>query len=189
MPERRAQLLEVGLRAFSVEPYDGLSTERLAALAGTSKGLLFHYFGSKRGFYLATIEEVARRLLEASAPPEGVSFDEALRASLAGFVAFVADEGALCRAMLRGGVGSDAESQAVAERVRRARVERVLAHLGVGEPRPPLRVMLYGWVGMCEAATFDWEARRDLEQGELVELLARGIEPALRATSERTQRG
>jgi len=62
--ERRAQLLALGLAAFSARPYDEVSIDEIAQRAGGSKGLLFHYFASKRAFYAAVIEHAARDLLE-----------------------------------------------------------------------------------------------------------------------------
>ena len=63
--ERRAQLLELGLRLFGTRPYDEVSIDDIAADAGVSKGLLYHYFGSKRAFYVATVQHAAAVLLEA----------------------------------------------------------------------------------------------------------------------------
>ena len=62
--ERRAQLLRLGVDLFARDAYDALTTDAIASEGGISKGLLFHYFGSKRGFYVATIEHVAQLLLD-----------------------------------------------------------------------------------------------------------------------------
>ena len=40
--ERRDQLLELGLRLFGSKPYDEISIDEIARLAGMSKGLLYH---------------------------------------------------------------------------------------------------------------------------------------------------
>src|SRR4051794_34416347 len=79
--ERRAQLLELGLGLFSARPYDDVAIEDLAAAAGISKGLLYHYFPTKRDFYAAAIGEAARRLLDATIPREEDPPLERLRAS------------------------------------------------------------------------------------------------------------
>ena len=55
--ERRAQLLALGRRLFTERPYDALSIDDIAAEAGISKGLLYHYFPSKRDFYVAVVDE------------------------------------------------------------------------------------------------------------------------------------
>ncbi|MEY3014468.1 MAG: hypothetical protein RIT45_3203, partial [Pseudomonadota bacterium] len=66
---RRAQLLELGLQVFADTPFDAVSVEDVAQRAGISKGLLFHYFGSKRGYYVATVQAAASALLEITRLP------------------------------------------------------------------------------------------------------------------------
>ncbi len=61
--ERRAQLVELGLSEFAALAYDAVSIDLIAERAGISKGLLYHYFPTKRAFYVACIREAASRLL------------------------------------------------------------------------------------------------------------------------------
>ena len=63
--QRRAQLLELGKRAFSDRAYDDVSIDDLARVAGISKGLLYHYFPTKRDLYVAGLREIADELVEA----------------------------------------------------------------------------------------------------------------------------
>jgi AcrR family transcriptional regulator len=57
--ERREQILECAIRLFGERPYSAVSTTELANEAGVTRGLLHHYFGTKRGLYV----EVVRRML------------------------------------------------------------------------------------------------------------------------------
>lgn len=41
-----------GLREFASKPFSDASTDVITSQGGISKGLLFHYFGSKKDFYL-----------------------------------------------------------------------------------------------------------------------------------------
>lgn len=50
--ERQQQIINGGLDVFSKYDYKKASTEEIAACAGISKSLLFHYFNSKKDFYL-----------------------------------------------------------------------------------------------------------------------------------------
>src|SRR5580765_6635428 len=61
--ERRAQLVALGVELFAARSYDEVSIDELARAAGISKGLLYHYFPTKRDFYVATVEEGATQLL------------------------------------------------------------------------------------------------------------------------------
>jgi AcrR family transcriptional regulator len=54
--ERREQLLSVGARLFSESPYDDVWIEQVAEIAGVSRGLLYHYFPTKRDFFAAVVE-------------------------------------------------------------------------------------------------------------------------------------
>lgn len=181
---RRAALLDAGLRLFGAHAYDALSSDELAKRAGISKGLFYHYFGNKRGFYLATIREVADRLLAVTDPRPDGPFDAALEGSLAGFVGFVAEHPTLFRSLVRGGIGSDPEAVAVIEDVRETSVERVVARAGLGRPDPALRLRLYGWVAFTEGVCLDWSSRRDLDEAAVVKLIADALYALLQSAQE-----
>src|SRR5215467_10767220 len=62
--ERRAQLLQLARKAFSDRSYDDVSIDDLAREAKISKGLLYHYFPTKRDLYVAGLTEIADELLQ-----------------------------------------------------------------------------------------------------------------------------
>jgi len=49
-PERRERLLKAAMHAFC-DGFKNASTDQIVKDAGISKGLLFHYFGTKEGLY------------------------------------------------------------------------------------------------------------------------------------------
>src|SRR5687767_328836 len=61
--QRRAQLLALGVQAFSERTYDDVSIDDIAKAAGISKGLLYHYFPTKRDLYLAGLRATAAELI------------------------------------------------------------------------------------------------------------------------------
>ncbi|HEX4866536.1 MAG TPA: helix-turn-helix domain-containing protein [Acidimicrobiales bacterium] len=63
--DRRAQILTAARRLFCERPYNEVSMADLAQAAGAARGLLHHYFGSKRDLYLA----VVRQLVEVPTMP------------------------------------------------------------------------------------------------------------------------
>src|ERR1700679_1621760 len=79
---RRAQLLRLGIDLFAARAYDEVSIDELARAAGGSKGLLYHYFPTKRDFYIATVQEASKQLLELTETPETMAPLDRLRASL-----------------------------------------------------------------------------------------------------------
>lgn len=170
--ERRARLLELGLVLFSKRSYDDVSTDDIAAAAGVSKGLLYHYFSGKRGYYVATIRELARRVIAVTELEPSVTLEDSVRTSLQRFVIFVRDNADFYRALLRGGVGADDEAQPIIESVRQTVSRRILARAGVAEPTPRVRTAVYGWIGFIEATSLDWIANgHDHDEDELIGLM------------------
>ncbi len=71
--ERRAEVVDAAIKAFSVGGFAGTSTEEIARLAGVSQPYLFRLYGSKRALFLAAVErcfaEVRESFVEAAQHP------------------------------------------------------------------------------------------------------------------------
>jgi TetR/AcrR family transcriptional regulator len=65
-PQKYARILQSSLQQFAKYGYQQTNTEEIAAGAGVSKGLIFHYFGSKQKLYEQTISFVIDHLNEQS---------------------------------------------------------------------------------------------------------------------------
>lgn len=61
--ERQDTIINAALHIFAKYDYKKASTDEIAALAGISKGLIFHYFGSKKGLYLFLHEYAANFIM------------------------------------------------------------------------------------------------------------------------------
>ena len=180
--ERREDLLAAGLRLFSDRPYDELAIDDIAAEAGVAKGLLYYYFGSKRGFYVAIVQAAARELGERLDPDHSLPPAERLRRALESYLVYVEEHSAGYRTLLAGGLGSDPEVRAIRED-QRAFVMRLILD-GIGQPpdpRPALRAALEGWLSFVEGVSLDWLLRRDLERDEVRGLLIAALGGALAA--------
>jgi len=94
---REQLILRVAGQVFADGGYERASMDRIAALAGVSKPMLYAYFGSKEGLYLAYIErtggELVHRLVNADRRDGAHSPSQAragrLRAVINEFLAFV----------------------------------------------------------------------------------------------------
>ena len=62
-PEREEQIVAVAVGEFAARGYAGASMVEIARRAGISKPLIYQYFGSKDGLYLACLHHVAGGLL------------------------------------------------------------------------------------------------------------------------------
>jgi len=187
--DRRAQLLALAVRTFTERPYDDFSMDDLAAEAGVSKGLLYHYFPSKRALYLEVLHGAASELLGLMRPQPGLPLPDQLRAALLAYLAYVRERAPAYRAILRGGVGTDPEVAAVAELVRRTIRERILEGLQIPLPSPRLRLTVSGWVGLVEAASLDWLDHDDLDSERLADLLVDALTALLGALRQASSRG
>ena len=173
--QRRAQLLELARRAFSDRAYDDVSIDDLAKVAGISKGLLYHYFPTKRDLYIAGLSEIADELVEAiTSVPDSLAPLDRVRTSLDAYLDHITRHARAFVSLMRGGIGSDPEVAAVVERVRTRLFDRFLtgspfAQLFAGDAR--FETAVRGWIGFVEAASIDWCANPRLTRLELRELM------------------
>lgn len=171
--ERRGQLLELGLKIFGSINYDAISIDDIAERAGMSKGLLYHYFVSKRGFYVAVVRHAASKLAEQFVFDPGLGPEARARRGLELYLDFVSDRAEAYTALMRSGVGSDPEVSEILETTRGVAVGVILHTIGVRDDRPLLRLAFRAWIGAVEAAALAWLEKRDIEKATLVELLWR----------------
>ncbi|MFK7931816.1 MAG: TetR/AcrR family transcriptional regulator [Myxococcota bacterium] len=171
--ERRAQLLELGLELFSTQPYDDVSIDDIAERAGVSKGLLYHYFGGKRAFYMATVELSASQMLDALTPVADPDPAARVRSGLNRYLDFVDARADAFVALMRGGLGRDDEVSVVVDRTRRTLAARVVDGVEVASEgqQGVLRLVAASWIGAVEAASLDWLAHRDVDRDVMVEVL------------------
>jgi AcrR family transcriptional regulator len=175
--ERRAQLLALARKAFSDRSYDEVSIDDLAREARISKGLLYHYFPTKRDLYVAGLSEIAEELVQRMmSVPDDLQPIERVRAGLDAYLDHVHQHARSFVSLMRGGIGSDPEVSAVIESVRTRLFERFLAR----SPFPPeladnptIAIVIRGWMGFVEAASIDWCGNPRMSRAELVELLTK----------------
>ncbi len=86
-PERtRADIIEVATREFSEKGLAGARIDLIAEAMRTSKRMIYYYFGSKEGLYVAVLEAAYSRMrsIESQLHLEDLSPEDALR-KLVGF--------------------------------------------------------------------------------------------------------
>jgi AcrR family transcriptional regulator len=173
---RRAQLLLLARKAFSDRSYDEVSIDDLAREAKISKGLLYHYFPTKRDLYVAGLREIAEELIQrCTAIPSDLPPVERVRAGLDAYLDHITQHARAFVSLMRGGIGSDPEVSAVIENVRRRLADRFLegspfAHMLAGDAR--FAVAVRGWIGFVEAVSIEWCADPKLSRNDLRELLS-----------------
>lgn len=166
--ERRRRLLAAGRVLWAAQPYDAVRPATITQITGSSIGLVYRHFGSKRGYYVATVRDMADELLEATVPP--LDPPDPLRSTVRAYLEFVEREGPLLRMVLRGGLGVDPEVMAIADDARAVLRERARTLLGLAD-EPRIRALLVGWIGACEAVALDVQLSTELTVEERLEAL------------------
>ncbi|WP_051807926.1 TetR/AcrR family transcriptional regulator [Streptomyces sp. NRRL F-2664] len=154
---RRAELVAIGRRLFADTPYDALSMDDIARHAGVAKGLIYYYFKSKRGYYLAIVDDSVAALLARAGGDTDLPGAARLRRTIDGYLHYAEHHHAAYRTIATGGVGCDAEVLALRDAVR----EEMLAAVAEGayghRDLPPIaRLALVGWLSAVEGTTLEW---------------------------------
>jgi AcrR family transcriptional regulator len=174
---RRAELLALGIQLFSEHAFDELSMDEIAARAGVAKGLLYYYFGSKRGFYVAAVRAAAEELRAQWQTDDPFAGVEA-------YLRHARERAEGYRTLMAGGVGSDPEVRAILDEERRLVIERVVAVLGLPAAPPALRTALEGWLSYMEGATLDWVEHRDLPLTQVRDIIVAMLAGSLAAAHQ-----
>lgn len=169
--KRRDQLLDLARQLFGKQSFETVAIDDIAAAAGISRGLLYHYFPSKRDLYIAALERAAAQLLSTVDPAPCLPAIEQARQGIHGYLAFVDTCGTAYAFLLRSAAGRDSRVFQIVERARDAIIQRIARGLGVEEMEPILRTALRGWLGTCEGACLDWLEHRDVPRHDVAELL------------------
>lgn len=166
--ERRQQLIGVALELFSRRSPEEVAIDEIAAAAGISRPLVYHYFPGKLSLYEAALrraaDDLTARLTE---PPEGPVGARLLRV-MGRVFDFVEDHGPGFSALLRGGpAAGSSTASALVDGVRQAAYEQILAHLEVTGPSARLELVVRSWVSLVESTALLWLDGRRVDRAEL----------------------
>jgi AcrR family transcriptional regulator len=177
--ERREQIFNCAADLFGERPYADVSTSDIAARAGVARGLINHYFGTKRELYLAvvrramTVPHFAVELL-----PEG-PLERRTHAAVEWFLDMITKQEKMWLAAIAPeGIGRDAEVERILEDADRESADRVLEAVGI-EPGDgqwdELNAMVRAYGGMVKAAGREWLVRGALSREQVNLLLSSSL--------------
>ncbi|WP_250401183.1 TetR/AcrR family transcriptional regulator [Streptomyces cellostaticus] len=166
--ERRQQLIGVALDLFSRRSPDEVSIDEIAAAAGISRPLVYHYFPGKLSLYEAALQRASQDLASRFAEPREGPLGARLLRVMRRFFDFVDEHGPGFSALMRGGpaVGSST-TNALIDSVRQAAYEQMLAHLGVTDASPRLELVVRSWISLAESTALIWLDGRQVPRAEL----------------------
>lgn len=176
--ERRRQLLGIGLRMLVERPIQDLSIDAVAAEAGISRGLLFHYFPTKTDFYLACIAAAGRRMLRTTAPDPDATGPEQVETMTRLMVEQIERRRDFYLALVHGHGVADPRVSEVMDSVREGSTERVMVALDVPERQ---RDVVRAWWAYTEDRALTWSAVPTCERPVPVSRLVEECVAALHA--------
>ncbi|MFI9806757.1 TetR/AcrR family transcriptional regulator [Streptomyces sp. NPDC052301] len=182
---RRAELIAIGRKLFADTSYDALSMDDIARQAHVAKGLIYYYFQSKRGYYLAIIQDSVAGLVTFAASSSELPAVDRVHRTIDSYLRYAEHHQAAYRTIVSGGVGFDAEVHAIRDSVREAIIDTIAAGAyGRSGISPLARMGLLSWVCSVEGAVLDWIDRPELPRDTMRELLVKTLGGALRAVEE-----
>ena len=180
-------------RLFSERGYHGVSMDEIAAASGISKPMLYEYFGSKEGLFLACVERARGRLFEeiASAVRGAEEPETALRAGVEAFLAFADTQRETWTVLFaEGGRFNEAASAIRGEQA--GLIAQLLRELPgwTSEPDPEeLDALAHVFVGAAEAIAFWAVARPGITLDRVADHLLAVLWPAVRELPRRASSG
>ena len=196
--ERREQILACARRLFSERSYATVSTAEIAAEAGVARGLLHHYFGTKRELFL----EVVRTMVRTPLTPiphagSGERLEAAIGEAADRWLAMLERNRGMWLATIGGGgLGHDPEVEAILDDARERACARLIAALASpdadvaadadadvaaadqGDPADPpdtLKAVVRAYGGMCEVASVEWLRRERLTREQVRAIIVAGF--------------
>ncbi|SEG09016.1 DNA-binding transcriptional regulator, AcrR family [Thermomonospora echinospora] len=159
--ERRDQILACARELFSRRPYTTVSNTEIAAAAGVSRGLLNHYFGTKRELYLAAVSQMM------NVPPvpvpafvEGASVRDRVDHGLHAWLELLQrNRQTWTTALDMTASGGDADLERILDRARDRAVDHMTEVVGftaLSRQHPEIRAAFRGYSAMAEATTREW---------------------------------
>jgi AcrR family transcriptional regulator len=173
--QRRAQILACARRLFGERPYEAVSTTELAKQSGVARGLINHYFGTKRELYLEVIrvltffpEFAVERLAHGS-------IQQRADASMERFLDVIERNRSMWLTTSgTGGYGRDPDVERILQQADEIAADRMLETVGLAgmvEGREELRAMIRAFSGLAKSATREWLIRETLTRDQVHTLL------------------
>ncbi|CAM2857000.1 TetR/AcrR family transcriptional regulator [Dermacoccus profundi] len=152
--ERSKQLVIIGLKKLAYRPIQEVSLDEVAAEAGISRALLFHYFPTKAAYYEAVVRAAGRRVVHTVQPDADATGREALRQVITRYIARIARRREIYIALVRGNL-SDFGGAEAADTWRGRVTDFVLDALADdGVSASP--VTIRGWLAYVEDLALSW---------------------------------
>jgi AcrR family transcriptional regulator len=156
---RRDSILAAARRVFVRSSPAEASTAEIASEAGVTRGLVHHYFGTKRELYLAVVADLAAKLPDlVRTDVRELPVDAMVDANVTSWLDSIDRDRDLWMALLGVElVGRDPEIEAIMSEARDAAIDRMAGNQAQeGEVTAELRLVLRIFLGAAESAALEW---------------------------------
>lgn len=177
--ERREQILKHARALFRERPHASVSNTEIAAAAGVSRGLLNHYFGTRRELYVAAVAQML------AVPPipvptfvDGATVGDRVDQSIEAWLELLErNRTTWVTALEMSASGVDAELAELLDEGREDAVDHMAEVAGFPpefRENPEIRAAFRGYSAMAEATTREWLKYRRLDRAQ-VHLILREV--------------
>lgn len=178
--QRREQLLDTAAAMFAEKPYDDVMIQDIAARAGVSRALMYHYFSTKRDVYVALFKRASDRFLARVSPDPQRPLAEQLATALQAHIQSFVNHPFEAVTINRGALSDDPAIQAIVAEELNVVGQRLVDQLvAEGHPRDSTEIAVEGWLAFVRAACVKWIDSQTISQADLTEICLRAFDCTL----------
>ena len=178
--QRREHLLDTAAEMFAEKPYDDVMIQDIAARAGVSRALMYHYFSTKRDVHVALFKRASDRFLARVSPDPQQPLAQQLATALEGHIRSFVDHPFEAITINRGALSDDPAIQAIVAEQLNVVGQRLVDQLvAQGHPRDATEIAVEGWLAFVRAACVKWTESQKISRADLGEICLRALDCAV----------
>lgn len=169
--QRRREILDAATEAFGERPYSAVSNADIALRAGVARGLINHYFGTKRELYLEVVRTAAFVPQHAVEDLPDADVGQRIDAAVTWYLDSLGRGGRTwLDAAVTMGSGSDLEVEAILVDAENRTVDQVLEAIAIdvdGAALETLRAVIRTYGNLARSAGREWLLRGTLDRDQV----------------------
>lgn len=182
--ERRRQILACAIRLYGERPYAEVSTADVAHAAGVARGLVNHYFGTKKDLYVEVVRALVTIPPEKAAVMPAGDLETRIESGVTWFLDVVSRHRRSWLAAMAAGGGQDPAVSAVLAEADEVTADTLLDLVGLASiehGREEVRALFRSYCGMAKAAAREWLERSALDRAQVQALLTTSLLTIMRS--------
>ena len=182
---RQDQLLDLGAELFADRSYEDVHIEELAEEAGVSRGLLYHYFPTKRAFFAAMVRRESSRMSELTKTDSSLPILAQLHQGIESYLDYCESHKMGVKAVFHGGASADPEIQEIVEHDMQVQQDRILDAVEPGgKPTELTQIAVRSWLHFLRNACHAWLDSKNVSRDEIRDLCVHTLVATLLALPE-----